>query len=132
MGELANCPGCGKLFVKETKNQCKACYEKDEADFETVYRFFKSKENVRATLSEASEQTGVSEKKIIRFIKEGRLRLIELPNLTYPCESCGRKIREGKYCETCMGKFRTTIKRLENDEEESHERSHRYYRVNHL
>ncbi|HET7522316.1 MAG TPA: TIGR03826 family flagellar region protein [Bacillales bacterium] len=117
MGELANCPNCGRVFVKGSRNLCKACYEKEEERFHTVYQYISKQENRRATLVEISKETGVKEKTITRFLKEGRLRLADFPNLGYPCESCGTPIREGKLCENCQTKLRVGLELLEKEEE---------------
>lgn len=106
MAELANCPHCGQLFMKCVRNICMPCYEKEEEQFETVYQFIRDKKNRRATMAEICEATGVADRTIHRFIKEGRLQLADFPNLNYPCESCGVPIRQGKLCASCTYSLR--------------------------
>ncbi|GGM35466.1 hypothetical protein GCM10011351_21960 [Paraliobacillus quinghaiensis] len=101
MGELDNCSNCGKLFVKVTRNVCPDCVKEEEKKFQTVYDFMKKRVNRQATIPEIVEGTGVEEDLIIRFVKEKRLRASQFPNVTYPCEKCGKGIQEGKLCTTC-------------------------------
>jgi flagellar operon protein (TIGR03826 family) len=117
MAELANCPSCGQLFVKDVRNICPSCYKSEEDSFEKVYDFIRDQKNRRATLPEVSKATGVKERTIIRFIKEGRIRVADFPNLTYPCESCGMPIREGKLCDACRTKLRKGFQRYAQEEE---------------
>lgn len=102
LGNLSNCPNCGQLFIKSIRSVCNDCYKKIEAQYELVYKFIRNKENRQSTILEVSTATGVSEKQIRQFIREGRLRLADFPNLGYPCERCGEEIiTEGKLCERC-------------------------------
>lgn len=101
MAELANCLNCDAVFVKNIRNICQTCYEAEEKAFEIVYRFLTKQKNRKATLTEIVEATGVSEKLIIKFIKENRLRRSEFPNIGYPCEMCQTTISSGKLCATC-------------------------------
>lgn len=117
MAELANCPYCGQLFMRNARNICTPCYEKEEEHFETVYQFIREKKNRRATMAEICDETGVAEKTINRFIKEGRLRLADLPNLSYPCDSCGAPIREGKLCGNCRISLRDGLESYNREQE---------------
>lgn len=111
MGELANCPRCGKLFVKNgIRDICDECYKKEEEQFDKVYKFIRKRENRSATLKQVNEGTGVPEDIIIRFIKQGRLRTKMMENLTYPCERCGAPIHEGRLCEKCQKEIQNDIK----------------------
>ena len=117
MEQLANCPICGQLFMKGIRSVCQACYQEEEEKFETVYAFIRNKKNRSAKMDEICEKTGVSEKTINRFVKEGRIRLSEFPNLTYPCESCGHPIREGKLCTGCKKKLRKSLDQYNQEQE---------------
>ncbi|MFB5661007.1 TIGR03826 family flagellar region protein [Alteribacillus sp. HJP-4] len=101
MQNLENCPHCGDLFVKSLRPVCNQCHTDMEKKFDEVYRFIRKRENRSASMAEVVEATDVTEEEIIRFIKEGRLRLNQFPNLAYPCDSCGASIREGRLCSSC-------------------------------
>ncbi|SDZ33319.1 flagellar operon protein TIGR03826 [Evansella caseinilytica] len=101
MADLANCPNCGKVFVKALRPVCDACYREVEEKFDTVYTFIRKSRNRSATIDQVCEETGVEKDLIIRFIREGRLQLSQFPNLGYPCEKCGESTREGRLCSKC-------------------------------
>jgi flagellar operon protein (TIGR03826 family) len=128
MGELANCPRCGRLFVKHSiRDVCEQCYKEEEALFEKVYQFLRKRENRTATMAQVVEATGVSESLITKWIKIGRLQLVHFPNLGYPCESCGTMIREGQLCPKCRTKLQTQLKQFEEEKQRQRQRMATYY-----
>ncbi|MGY3836126.1 TIGR03826 family flagellar region protein [Bacillus atrophaeus] len=116
MGELANCPKCNALFLK-TKLQtvCQACIKEEEKAFETVYKFLRKQENRQSTLNRITEETGVEEELILKFIRQKRIQITHLPNLAYPCERCGTSIREGKFCKACQSDIEGQMDRLNQE-----------------
>ncbi|MCH1625076.1 TIGR03826 family flagellar region protein [Fredinandcohnia quinoae] len=118
MGELMNCPHCGSIFVKTNlRDVCEKCYKKEEKDFETVYQFIRKRENRTATLVEVVKATEVDEELITKFIRTGRLRLAQFPNLGYPCKKCHTLIREGNLCQSCTTHLRKEMVHYEEEEE---------------
>jgi uncharacterized protein len=120
LSQLGNCAQCGKLFVR-VRNICPDCIKKQEEEFLTVAAYLR--EHHRCTLQELSEETKVSISRIRKFILDGRIILTDLPNLQYPCESCGAMIRKGKVCDQCLqtitqlaeeAEKRSTENKLEN------------------
>ncbi|WP_425058510.1 hypothetical protein SCACP_31650 [Sporomusa carbonis] len=93
---LGNCPECGKLYLENTALLCPDCYRKQEADAEKVIEYLKDVD--KATLEEIHQATGVKHKIILRLIRSGR---IIGNSISYPCESCGTLIDEGRLCEKC-------------------------------
>ncbi|REK56389.1 MAG: hypothetical protein C6P36_09685 [Geobacillus sp.] len=115
---LANCPNCGRLFVKTSfRDICEDCYKEEEEAFEKVYRFLRKRENRMATMAQIVDATGVKESLLIKFIQSGRLQLAQFPNLTYPCARCGALIRKGKLCENCLKDLNQQLEELQKDEE---------------
>ncbi|GAA0484877.1 membrane protein [Salinibacillus aidingensis] len=133
MGELANCPNCGALFVKGARSVCDQCYKEEEAAFEKVYSYIRKKENRRATLSEVAEATGVEERLIMKFVKERRLHTSQFPNLAYDCERCGNPIQEGKICGNCRDELQRDLAREEAaesiKEQQGKDKSRTYFNV---
>lgn len=117
MAELANCPNCGRVFVKAFRPICDACHREVEEKYETVSRFIRRKENRMATVEEVHAKTGVEKELIFQFIREGRLHLTHFPNLGYPCEKCGAKIREGRLCKSCYNEIQSDLKAIEREKE---------------
>jgi uncharacterized protein len=110
---LGNCVRCGKLFLK-IRDICQDCYQKQEDNFVLVNDYLRNHKN--GTIQEVSEETGVSIAQIRQFILAKRIQVNYFPNLTYPCDTCGSQIKEGKKCHSCM----VTIKELSKQAEISH------------
>lgn len=129
MAELANCPKCGRLFVKQSsiRDVCDQCYKEEEKLFEKVYSFLRKRENRTATMAQVVEATGVSESLITKWIRVGRLQLVLFPNLGYPCESCGAMIREGQLCPKCRAKLQTELNWLEEEKKRERLKFTTYY-----
>ncbi len=77
--------------------------EKRETNVETVRRHIK--DNGDQTLEEVAEATEVSVKKILKYIKEGRIEVSDNSSMSYECESCGKPIYKGRYCSICAKKI---------------------------
>lgn len=119
MNQLDNCPKCGTLFVRGIRDLCNQCYQEEELEYQRVSSYLKKAENRQATIYEASEATGVSIKQITRFIKQKRITLIDLPNMGYPCESCGQITTDGQLCFNCREQFANRVTReLKEDQQQ--------------
>lgn len=119
MSGLANCKECGSLFVQNLRSICTSCYRKQEEDYKSVSLYMRKKQNRMATLIEVCEQTGVAEKKVRQFIREGRLIVTSFPNLGYPCDSCGTMIQMNRICRSCKQELEGEISSLSlNNKEE--------------
>ncbi|MGN1402419.1 MAG: TIGR03826 family flagellar region protein [Bacillus sp. (in: firmicutes)] len=118
MGELMNCPNCKAVFIKtKFRDACEACLEKEDKQYEEVYAFIRKRENRTATIMQVVDMTGVEECLIIKFIKTGRLKLAQFPNLGYKCDRCGVIIREGKICYSCADELRRGLEAIRKEEE---------------
>ncbi|MBD2845838.1 flagellar protein [Paenibacillus sp. IB182496] len=105
---LDNCPRCGKLYANNFRDICPACIKEIDEEYTRCSDYLRK--NKGATLQELSEGTNVTIRQIHRFIREGRISIMEGPNLTYACESCGKAIREGSMCMECRGRFAKQFK----------------------
>ena len=113
MVDFRNCPVCGGLFRYVSRNICPSCIEVEEKEFDTVRRYIWDHKGVR--IMEVSEATGVSEDKIIRFLKDGRLLAKGLIVDGLACDRCGKPISEGKMCEACRAEISQEIHRKLGD-----------------
>lgn len=101
MPDLRNCPVCGKVFVKINRNLCPECIEKEEKEYEIVRKYLK--DNPGASVEEISEITGVDEKKVLRWIREGRIDVSYSQGGTgLTCKRCGAPISIGNLCSACI------------------------------
>lgn len=101
MPDVRNCRKCGKIFnyIGGTPI-CPLCREQDEVDFKRVKQYLY--DNPGATISQVSTELEVSVEKIKRYLKDGRLEIIgDEGNMILECESCGKAIRTGRYCDEC-------------------------------
>jgi flagellar operon protein (TIGR03826 family) len=127
MGELVNCSSCGKVFVMTTFDTCPTCRREIEEKFEMVWRFIRQKANRESTVLEVHEATGVEEKLIFQWIKEGRLQVKDFVNLTYPCKNCGEPIQGGTWCRACSTKLLKDVEELEAQEDKQNQLKPRTY-----
>lgn len=102
-----NCPKCGKPFTYIKNPICRECQEEEDAIFETVRHYLK--ENGDKTLEEVAEATDVSVKKILRYIKEGKIDISNHDNISGFCEKCNAPINSGRYCDSCAKKLKNTF-----------------------
>lgn len=98
---IRNCKECGKLFQYDGISKlCYSCRKKDDEDFRRVKEFLY--QNPKETITVVSEETEVSEDKILRYLREGKLEITgDNSGILLDCESCGAAIRTGRYCEKC-------------------------------
>ena len=97
---VTNCRGCGRLFnVLNNEKLCPACRKELEEKFQEVKKYLQ--ENPNSTMEVVSREMNVSIKQIKQWVREERLILSEASEAGITCESCGKMIRTGKYCDAC-------------------------------
>lgn len=111
---IANCPRCGRIFARGIKDVCHSCQKEIEEEYMKCSHYLK--ENKGCNIHELSDATGVSIRQITKFIREGRISLMDHANMGIPCESCGIMIRSGHLCDSCRMKFYKGIKSLQERE----------------
>lgn len=112
--ELRNCPECGKVFTYIRTNLCPACQKKDEDTFRVVRTFITR--NPGADIITVCTETGVSEEKVMRYIREGRINHGFDSMTKCECEVCGVLIPSGRLCQTCNDKLTAGLKRSIQEE----------------
>lgn len=98
--DLRNCSKCGRVFAYVGNEICSRCATSDIDDFKKVKEYLY--DNPGATIVEVSEETGVDEKKILRYLRESRIEIREADNLLLDCERCGKPIQSGRFCDRCV------------------------------
>ncbi|AEF17914.1 flagellar operon protein TIGR03826 [Thermoanaerobacterium xylanolyticum LX-11] len=107
--DIKNCKRCGKLYNYTGFDLCPECFNKDEEDFIKIRDYIER--NPQATVVEVSKATDVEVKRILDFLKEGRLILgSKNTNISLTCERCGKKILSGRYCESCSRELERSLK----------------------
>lgn len=98
--ELRNCAKCSRLFAYEGEELCSRCLgPEDDQDFQKVKNYLY--DHPGATIIEVSEETGVGERKILRYLRESRIEIREADNMLLDCERCGASIQTGRFCNSC-------------------------------
>ncbi|RIX47292.1 flagellar protein [Paenibacillus nanensis] len=110
---LDNCPRCGRLFAKGIRDVCPSCMKEIDKEYQLCADFLR--ENKGATIHEVSDATGVSIRQISKFIREGRISIVNAPNMSYPCESCGTLIRDSHLCDDCRTRLTKAARTLQDD-----------------
>lgn len=99
MAEIINCEKCGRIFQTiGSITICSRCRETDDEMFKVVREYIY--DNPGATVPEVSEATDVPEKKILKFLRDGRLET-KGDAMLIECEKCGTPIASGRYCDSC-------------------------------
>lgn len=101
MRQIANCPICGKIYLKNNFSMCTACYQLEEKNEMLVADYVR--EHPNCSVLQIHTETGVKESTILRMIKSGRL--VDIGTVTYACESCGTAITTGRLCTKCNNAF---------------------------
>lgn len=102
--ELINCKECGKLFSSGGQKVCPDCRQSEEEKFQLVKEFLW--DNPNSTVKKVSEETGVEEELIIKFMREDRLASEGLMvDYSLKCKRCGAEIKSGLFCESCRSKM---------------------------
>lgn len=117
MSQIETCPSCGDIYVKnQFRDVCQNCWKEEEKAYDEVSRFMRRRENRAATMLQVVEAVGIEEDLLLKFIRSGRLKVTQFPNLGYPCDKCGTIIRTGKLCESCALEIKKDLEQHEQEE----------------
>ena len=107
--QFVNCPRCGKMFNKTDKPICKTCEKEDQDTYEKVREFVK--ENPDLPINVVAEETEVSVKRIMSYIRDGRLDVSRGMSADVVCMQCGKPITTGRVCDMCAKNLKTGIEK---------------------
>jgi uncharacterized C2H2 Zn-finger protein len=111
---VEHCPRCGKVYQKNLRNMCQECTKSYDNLLNACHAYLR--DHRKATTEELSEATGVTDQQLMAYIKDSRLPLYSYPNLTYPCSSCGCRIRQHNLCLNCRSRITDDINRMKEQE----------------
>ncbi|MBO6149062.1 MAG: flagellar protein [Lachnospiraceae bacterium] len=98
--DVRNCRKCGRIFnYIAGPHICPACAEKMEEDFQKVKQYIR--ENPNMTIVETATACEVDVGQIKQWLREERLTLSSAEGAELVCESCGKPIMSGRFCEEC-------------------------------
>ena len=108
--KLRNCKECGKVMTYGgMRKLCQDCTDKREKQYLEVRNFVKSNPNV--AIEVVSEATGVEERRIREFIREGLIEPTALDGFPVDCQRCGKPIAKGTYCPICQQDLASNLSR---------------------
>jgi hypothetical protein len=83
--------------------------EIEENEFQQVKQYLW--DNPGANASEVTEATGIDEKKVMRYLREGRLQLVPGQSaIMLNCEWCETIIYSGRFCDKCAKEINREFK----------------------
>jgi flagellar operon protein (TIGR03826 family) len=112
--DVQNCPNCGNIFRKTTWPICQDCKNEMENELSKCTDFIRR--NRQTTMSQLIEQTGVSETNITKYIRDSKINISDVPNLSYPCDLCETNIRKGNLCLDCRKRINSDIDKMKVQE----------------
>lgn len=102
--DLRNCIKCGRVFSYKGSEACSRCGENEEESFKKVKEYLY--DNPGATVQEVSDETEVSEKLILKFLRDNRIEIRDEHNCFLDCERCGVSIKSGRFCDECAAELK--------------------------
>lgn len=129
--QLIKCKWCNKPFQSFGLSFCPKCIQELDEQYKPVRDYLYDSPN--ATIDEVVEATGVNQRVILFYLRDGRLQMVNSCGLLR-CEQCGASINSGRFCDKCAGKMEERIiKPLQArmvkprpESQEDHERSRMY------
>lgn len=99
--DVRNCRICGNIFNYVVGPvMCPACRQKLEEKFQEVKNYIRENKGVK--IPEVAKACDVDANQIRQWLRENRLELSAESADGLLCESCGKPIRSGRFCDKCM------------------------------
>lgn len=98
--EIRNCKKCGRIYNYVLgPNLCPRCVKDLEEKFQEVKQYIYDNPGVGVT--DVAEAMEVSVGQIRQWVREERLQFAEGSVTDIFCESCGKTILSGRFCQKC-------------------------------
>lgn len=96
--DFRQCKLCSKIYTYTGNTFCPNCVREVDKHFRTVKDFLYKNPNL--TITEVVDQTGIDERIVLYFLREGRLEMSTAGDFL-KCETCGASITTGRICSKC-------------------------------
>lgn len=103
---LAKCKWCGKPFQSFGIHFCPQCVQELDEQYKPVRDYIY--DHPHACIEEVMEATGVDQRVILYYLRDGRLEMVNAGSLLR-CEQCGAPVNSGRLCAACTGKVEERI-----------------------
>ena len=125
--DVRNCRGCGRLFNYFSGPPiCQACREKLEEKFQQVKEYLR--DNPNSSIQAVSDDNEVSVAQIRQWVREERLTFSDDSPIGIPCESCGKTIKTGRFCDECKGKMKNDFSSMIKKPQTAHENPKNFHK----
>ena len=108
------CRRCKRLFQSYGNTICPICTEEMDREYLLVKEYIY--DHPDANLSLISAETGVTQKTVLYFLREGRLSIKDSEDML-KCIECDTPIKSGKYCAACACRLENALRRVFQDEQ---------------
>ena len=106
---ISVCQHCKRMFKSYVVTDiCPICEVFQEKMFHEVKDYLHK--NYKANMVEVCKHCEVSEKQVLKWVRQERLFFVEGSGVHFPCLSCGTEIKTGRYCPSCKTKLLAEIK----------------------
>lgn len=130
--QLIKCKWCGKPFQSFGPSFCPRCMNELDEQYKPIRDYLY--DNPNATIDQVIEATGVTERVILYYLRDGRLQMANSNGLLR-CEQCGAAINTGRLCEACTSKleerivkpFQERITKMRNQEQQDGSKTSRMH-----
>lgn len=104
MNNVKQCKQCGRLFESFGAHLCPRCADELEQNFLVVKDYVY--DHPDANVFDVAKETGIPEKMVLEFLREGRL---SMNTAELDCEECGKPISSGRFCSECKNKLENVL-----------------------
>lgn len=106
--EVKNCIRCGAVFsTNVNKMACPQCEKKEEERFQELRKYIN--EHPNAKLKDVASACNITPKRLMQYIREGRIEITKGMSDEVTCEMCDRQIPRGRYCAACISKIASEL-----------------------
>lgn len=127
---IKNCKKCGKIYSYDGFDNCYACRNEENDMYQKVREYIY--DNSNADINKVSQATEVPKKKILEFLRQGKLEIKEGSNLILDCERCEKPITSGRFCDKCVNEMDRELKGVLREDKLKKEEEQRYRNANKL
>ncbi|RKP55298.1 hypothetical protein D7Z26_08805 [Cohnella endophytica] len=106
---VAHCPECGNVFQKNVRNLCTNCSILVDDQMSAIEKYLLR--DRMATTQQLAAGVSLSVQKVRSWIRKGKLKIYDYPNLTDQCDLCSSEIRKGHLCPSCASRINEDIAR---------------------
>lgn len=118
-----HCPGCGRIYQINLRQLCANCAAAEDALMTLMEKELRS--NRKLTTEELAERVSERPEKIRAWIRRGKLKVYDYPNLADACDLCQAPIRKGKLCQNCSARIRGEVQQAYEQDRLMQERKRR-------